>query len=133
MFVEFLVCFVIEHRISFLLHLILLLQEFDQSFKNCIGEFVVELLVRLYDSLPPPSSSSSFSSSFLAKYFKVCDPAPLSPHYSSRVITATLDYLPTCYNAVGSSFISLLSKKKEKVHSLNFSSSSSSSSSWFLI
>ena len=84
----------------------LLLQIISQTIQNSVDEFVVELLVRMFE---PPTAESH-----LARFCLTSDPEPCPPHYSSHAVRATLDYLPSCYGntAVGTSFIRLLSKKK---------------------
>jgi hypothetical protein len=83
-----------------------LLQTISQTIQNSVHEFVVELLVRMFE---PPSAHSH-----LTRFCLTSDPEPCPPHYSSHAVRATLDYLPSCYGntAVGTSFIRLLSKKK---------------------
>ena len=86
------------------------LQIISHTIQNSVDEFVVELLVRMFE---PPTADSH-----LARFCLASDPEPCLPHYSSHAVRATLDYLPSCYGnaAVGSSFIRLLSKKKVQLH-----------------
>ena len=84
----------------------LLLQTISQTIQNSVHEFIVELLVRMFE---PPTADSH-----LTRFCLTSDPEPCPPHYTSHAVRATLDYLPSCYGntAVGTSFIRLLSKKK---------------------
>ena len=86
------------------------LQVIAQEIQNSVDEFVVELLVRMFE-LPTADSH-------LARFCLHSDPEPCPPHYSSHAVRATLDYLPSCYGstALGNTFIRLLSKKKVRLH-----------------
>ena len=47
--------------------------------------------------------------------YREYDPLPVPPYFSSCIVRATLDYLPSCYFSSGAptnSFVSILSKKK---------------------
>ena len=84
----------------------ILLQIISHTIQSSVDEFVVELLIRMFE---PPMADSH-----LSRFCLTSDPEPCLPHYSSHAVRATLDYLPSCYgnSSVGSSFIRLLSKKK---------------------
>ena len=81
------------------------LQAIAQTLLLSIDEFVIELLLRIFE----PHSSKSH----LAQFCLPSDPEPCSPHYTSNVIRATFDYMPTCYgsSAQGTPFLRLLSKR----------------------
>ena len=85
-------------------------QTIDQTLQLSIGSFVIELLVRIFE----PHSSKTHLSQFCLP----SDPEPCSPHYTSHVIRATFDYMPSCYGsaAQGTPFLRLLSKRNVSVN-----------------
>lgn len=76
-----------------------------QTLRLSMDSFVLELLVRLFE----PHTAKTH----LAQFCQPSDPEPTPPHYSSHMIRATLDYMPTCYgsSAADVSFLRLLSKR----------------------
>ena len=69
-----------------------------------MDDFVVQLLARM--------SEPHHSHTDLAKYTLPSDPEPCSPHFTSRAVQATLEYIPSCYSNAGTSFVKLLSRRK---------------------
>lgn len=78
-------------------------QVIDQTLRLSMDSFVLELLVRLFE----PHTCMTH----LAQFCLPSDPEPPPPHYSSHMIRATLDYMPTCYGSSTVSFVRLLSKR----------------------
>ena len=81
-------------------------QAIGQTLVLSINVFAIELLVRMFE----PHTSNSH----LAQFCLPSDPEPCPPHYTSHMIRATCDYIPTCYGSSatgGHSFLRLLSKR----------------------
>lgn len=87
-------------------------QVIAQTLQLSMDSFVLELLVRLFE----PHTAKTH----LAQFCLPSDPEPLPPHYSSHMIRATLDYMPTCYGSSASaiSFLRLLSKRNVRCASV---------------
>lgn len=80
-------------------------QVVGQTLRLSIDVFVIELLIRIFES--------PISNTHLAQFCLTSDPEPCPPHYSSHMIRATFDYMPTCYGSAGAglSFLRLLSRR----------------------
>ena len=74
-----------------------------------MNKFVIELLVRMFE----PENCTTH----LARFCVASDPEPGPPHYTSHMVRATLDYMPTCYgsSSAGTSFLHLLSKRSVRL------------------
>ncbi|KAM8853870.1 serine-protein kinase ATM [Synchiropus picturatus] len=77
-------------------------QQIDSLIRSHLPDIVVELLMTLYEGAAAAGDLKHFMGEL--------DPAPNPPHFSSHVITATMEYLSKCHGANHRSLVAILSK-----------------------
>ncbi|NXU56060.1 ATM kinase, partial [Turnix velox] len=82
-------------------------QQIENLFHNNLPEIVVELLMTFHES----SDTKVEEGAHPSKYVRELDPAPNPPHFPSRVIKATLDYISNCHKF--KSIVGVLSKSPD--------------------
>ncbi|CAI5773239.1 serine-protein kinase ATM isoform X1 [Podarcis lilfordi] len=91
-------------------------QLIDNLFHSNLPEIVVEVLMTLHESVGIAAQEDSD----LTRFTGDLDPTPNPPHFPSRVIKATLDYISSCHKTKSKGLVAILSKHPESFQKILF-------------
>uniref|UniRef100_A0A670HWK5 non-specific serine/threonine protein kinase n=1 Tax=Podarcis muralis TaxID=64176 RepID=A0A670HWK5_PODMU len=91
-------------------------QLIDNLFHSNLPEIVVEVLMTLHESIGIAAQEDSD----LTRFTGDLDPTPNPPHFPSRVIKATLDYISSCHKTKSKGLVAILSKHPESFQKILF-------------